>query len=243
MEFYRARQCELECLMYDTSYIHNTALIAEDDGEVIGSMEYRINGMEESEIISFLTYKPCDVKEVLKGLVDEMLYWNPYLKRILYNQNNKIIKDNQLVDIGFIKDKIWILNRISNISIFKVDIEEITPEQLTVDKVKIDRAISWIEKPEDIIVNCVKIHNKLVCIDGYSRLIAAYKKGFEYVYAYVDEEATNLDFYEVCLSWCEKEGVRTIKDLLNRIVMPEEHQKLWINRCQRYLKEQMEKDE
>jgi hypothetical protein len=72
-------------------------------------------------------------------------------------------------------------------------------------------------------------------------LVAAYKKGFEYVYAYVDEDTSNLDFYEECLSWCEEEGILTIKDLSHRIVSPEEHQKLWIDRCQRYLKEQREK--
>lgn len=243
MEFYRARQCDLDYIKLNESYIHNTALIAENCKKVVGSLEYRINNIEEAEITNVSIFKSCDETVMLRGLVDEMLYWNPYIKRILFCKGSSPIKDMHLISAGFIKESSWIFNRKCNIEIFKVNIREITPEQLTVDKVKVERADSWIQKPEDVVVCCIRIEGKLVCIDGYSRLVAALNKGFSYVYVYIDAESTNLEFYKKCMSWCEEAGVFTIKDLAGRVVSPEEHQRQWIDKCQQYLREQRERNQ
>jgi hypothetical protein len=242
MDFYRASKSEMKYIKYETSINHNTALIAEDGEDIIASLEYRIKSMEEAEIVNFSAFKPCGEKEVFKGLVDEMLYWNPYLKRILFSRDNKMVKDDYLRDLGFEEGVVWILNTVCSAEVFKVDIDEIMPEQLTVDKTKLGRVSSWIQGPEDVIVSCVRIDDKLICIDGYSRLVAAFNKGFNYVYAYVEEENNNLEFYKTCKSWCEEEGVLSIKDLAGKVVTPEEHQRIWIDRCQSYLRAQRERN-
>lgn len=241
MDFYRARQYDSRYIRYEKSFIHNTALIASDEQKIIGTLEYYLENVEGAEIISFSIFQHCDEKIIFKGLIEEIAYWNPYLKSIFYNEENNLVNQESLLYCGFSKGSHWILNMNNDIKIFKIDIKEITPEQLTIDKVKLDRVSSWIRKPEDIIISCIRIDNETVCIDGYSRLVAAFNKGFDYVYAYIEPDNHNPDFYKTCMAWCKEQGIFTIKDLADRVVTPEAHERLWINRCQAYLKEQREK--
>jgi len=241
MNFFRARETNLNYIMYEKSFTHNTALIASEGQKVIGVFEYEIKNSDEAEVINFNIFEPCEEDIVFKGFIDEMAYWNPYLKRIIHNEEKNIIDPKVLMYSGFRKNSVWILNISTDIRVFKIDIKEITPEQLTVDEVKLARVNSWIEKPEDIVVSCVKIGNKIVVIDGHSRLVAAYNKGFRYVYAYLESDNDNLQFYKTCMQWCEDQRIYTIKDLAKRVVTPEEHEKLWISRCQTYLTKQRDK--
>lgn len=238
MDFCRAGGNDLKYIKYEKSFIHNTALIASEGQKIIGVFEYEIKNAEEAEVINFSIFEPCEDDIVFKGLIDEMAYWSPYLKRIIYHEEENIIEPKVLMHSGFEKNSVWLLNINTDIGVFKIDIKEITPEQLTVDEVKLNKVSSWIEKPEDIVVSCVKIENKLVSIDGHSRLVAAYNKGFKYVYAYLEPDNDNIQFYKTCMKWCEEQGVFTIKNLAGRIVTPAEHERLWINRCQTYLKQQ-----
>jgi hypothetical protein len=237
MEFCRARENNLRHIKYNKSFIHNTALIASEGEKVVAILEYEIKNIEEAEVVNFNIIEPCEEMSVFKGLIDEMSYWNPYLKRIIYNEDNNFISSRILLNSGFEKNSAWKLNIENDIQVFKIVIKEITPEQLTIDKVKLNRVNSWIEKPEDIVISCVKIDDKIVSIDGHSRLVAAYNKGFAYVYAYLELD-DNTQFYKTCMKWCEEQGVLTIEDLAKRVVTPEEHERIWINRCQTYLKQQ-----
>lgn len=237
MDFYRAREYDSKYIKYEESFVHNTALIASDKDKVIGVLEYSLLNMEEAKIICFNIYEACEEIIVFKGLVDELIYWSPYLKRILYNNEKDLIHQNSLLYSGFTMDTNWIFTINNSIEVFKIDIEEIIPEQLTVDSIKLDKASSWIRTPEDIVVCCVKIDGKIVCLDGYSRLVAAYNKGFNHVYVYIELDNDSIEFYRTCLEWCREQSVLSIKDLSNRVVTPIEHEKIWINRCQAYLKE------
>lgn len=238
MDFFRAREKHLSYLRYKKSFTHNTALIAGENNEVIGVFEYEIKNIEEAEIINFDMFDIYEEPTVLKGFINEINYWNPHLKRIIYNEEQNLIEPRILINLGFQKNSIWTLNIPNYLEVFKVDIKDITPEQLTVDSVKFDRVNSWIEKPEDIIICCVKIGNKIVSIDGHSRLVAAYNKGFRYVYAYLEPDSSSIEFFKTCMKWCEDAGVFTIEDLSKRVVTPEEHEKIWVSKCQTYLKQQ-----
>jgi hypothetical protein len=204
----------------------------------VAVLEYEISDIQTAKILSFKSFRSCDESKVLKGLVNEILYWNPYIQAVLYDGTNDMISSETLMSSGFSKEHVWILYTNSNIEVFKININKITPEQLTVDRAKLSKVSSWVEKPEDIIVTCVKIEDKIVTIDGYSRLVAAFNKGFDYVYAHFDPENTSVEFYKTCLKWCEEEGVCTIKDLSKRVVSPDEHQRLWVDRCQAYLRKE-----
>jgi len=243
MDFYRARENDSKYIKYKESLIHNTALIASEDHKVMGVLEYEIKSIEEAEIVNISILEPYEEGLVFKGLMEGLTYWNPYLKRIIYHEEKSNIDSNILTNLGFKKNSVWILETNTGITVFKIDIDAITPEQLTIDEVKLDKVSSWIEKPEDIVVSCVKIGNRIVSIDGHSRLVAAYNKGFKYVYAYLEPDNDSIEFYKTCMKWCEEEGIFTVKDLTKRVVSPKDHEELWGNRCQAYLKEQRDKSD
>ncbi len=212
MNFYRASENELKYIKYEKSFIHNTALIACEDKMVIGILEYDIKNIEEAEITNFNVVQAYEENIVMKGFLDEIAYWNPHLKRIFFNVGNNFIKEQLLITFGFVKSKVWSLNLDNPIEVFKINIDEITPEQLTVDKVKLDRVSSWIEKPEDVIICCVRIEDKVVSIDGHSRLVAAYNKGFKYVYSYIEPDNSRIEFFKTSLEWCEEQNIFKVKD-------------------------------
>lgn len=233
MKICRVRIEDKKYIENEESFIHNTAFIARDNS-VISVFEYKIKTHQKAEIINFKFFKDCDEGKILSEFIDELKYWNPYISLIECKEG--IIDSQLLKSLNFIKNHIWKHEIRGALKVFKINIDEIVPEQLTVDEEKIKKALKWIKSPEDIVISCVKINNKIVCIDGYTRLVAAYNKGFKYVYGYY-EETDDTEFYEVCLKWCEAEKITSIKDLSNRIVSPKEHEKLWINRCKNYLKE------
>lgn len=235
MEFYRSRE-KNDYIKYENSFLHNTALLASENEKVFGVFEYDIKNIYEAEIVNLNILEECDKVQLFKGFVEELVYWNPYVKTISYGKDENIFSCDELIQAGFKKDITWILDLDTNVNVFKIDINDIVLEQLTVDKAKLDRACSWIEKPEDVVVTCVKIDNKIVSIDGHSRLVAAFNKGFKYVYVHFEPENTDTTFYRVCMSWCEEAGVFGVSDLTKRVVTPEEHERLWYNRCQDYLK-------
>jgi hypothetical protein len=67
-------------------------------------------------------------------------------------------------------------------------------------------------------------------------LVAAYNKGFENVYAFIEPDSDSIEFFKTCMRWCEEQNSLRIKDLSDRVVTTEEHERIWISRCQEYLK-------
>lgn len=242
MEFGRASENEKKFLKYEKSFIHNTALVAWEEKKVIGILEYEIRSIEKANIINFSIVQASGENIILKGFIEEIAYWNPHLKRILWKPDNYFISEGSLENVGFVHNNQWFFNMNDSVEAFKISIDEIIPEQLTIDRTKLEMVSSWIEKPEDVILCCVNIEDKIVSIDGHSRLVAAYNKGFKYVYAYMDQNNDNIEFYKICLDWCQKEGICSVRDLAGRVVITEEHERLWINRCQKYLMETQGED-
>lgn len=236
MEFYRVKENEKKYLKNEKNFEHNTALISSKNDKIVGVLEYEINNMKDAEIVYYESFDSNKECEILKGFIGEIISWNPYVNRILCNESIKMSNYASLECCGFEKQDKWVLHIKNSVSIFKIDINKIIPEQLTVDREKLKRVSSWIDKPEDIIVTCVKIDDDIVTIDGYSRLIAALNKGFDYVYAHFEPDGTNLELYKAGREWCKEEGINSINELAKRVVSSEDHQRLWINRCQDFLK-------
>lgn len=215
MDIYRVRESEKKYIEYKESYIHNTALIAFHEHEPYGIFEYKIVSLNKAKVINFEVFKECNKDKIFNDFINELSYWNPYIKFIEYNGQTQEIKEVE--------------------EIFTISLDEITIGQLTIDREKYERVLKWARSPEDIIISCIKVGEKIICIDGYTRLVAAYKNGFQYVYGYY-EEVEDTKFYETCLKWCEEDNIVSIKDLMNRIVSPQEHKNLWIDRCNEYFK-------
>ena len=101
MDFYRAKEQEFKYIKYEKSLLHNTAIIASEGQNVIGVLEYEIKNIKEAEVINFNIFNSCKEHLVFKGLIDEIIYWNPYLKRILVFEfeNTYLQRTNLRVDL------------------------------------------------------------------------------------------------------------------------------------------------
>lgn len=205
--------------------LKRTALIAEENG-VLSTLEYRIVSHTTAVVERYRIYnRPAFVE-----LIEELRYWSPFVSKVrlcdemLLDQSSKHNIKHKHIDF------------LDYSPIIEMDILDILPEQLSVDQNKVADAMRWINTPEDIVVCCVKLGDHTVCIDGYSRLIAGLRKEIKKVYVYYDQ-IEDLSFYETCFSWCKTEGILSLKDLDKRVVDPLDHQRIWIDRCQTYLKE------
>ncbi|MEG0772838.1 MAG: hypothetical protein RR409_05880, partial [Clostridium sp.] len=186
--------------------------------KIVATLEYDIKNIYEGVIINFSIFDEEEAldlynadftlkKQLIKGFADEIAYWNSHLKRVVVNEENNFTSSEILSELGFEKQGLWTLTMDNPVEVFKIYIKEITPEQLTVDKAKLNKVDSWIEKPEQVIISCVKIEDKIVSIDGHSRLVSAFNKGFQYVYGYFEADNGSMEFYKTCMEWCEEAGI------------------------------------
>lgn len=67
-------------------------------------------------------------------------------------------------------------------------------------------------------------------------MVQGFLNGFDYVYAYYEIEDYDEEMYKTFLSWCHDDGVYSIEDLKQRIVSDADHERLWIQRYQNYIK-------
>jgi hypothetical protein len=124
---------------------------------------------------------------------------------------------------------------------FLMKLSEIRPSQLYINSSK----ISAIKKQYSSLLKSVppvpikKLGGKIFYTDGHTRALAVFLKGLKEISVVWEDEELDWELYEVCLKWCEEEGINTIGDLQNRIIDNVNYQILWLDRCKR-LEKQME---
>ncbi len=87
-------------------------------------------------------------------------------------------------------------------------------------------------KPESVEPIPVKrLDDQVVFVDGHTRAFAAFLRGLTEIKVYWEDERLDWEAYRICVDWYKEEGIRTIADLRDRIVSPEEYEILWLERC------------
>ena len=76
-----------------------------------------------------------------------------------------------------------------------------------------------------------KLGEKTFYTDGHTRALAVFLSGLKEISVVWEDEELDWELYEVCLKWCEEEGINTIGDLQNRIIDNANYRLLWIDRC------------
>ena len=116
--------------------------------------------------------------------------------------------------------------------ILSLDLLSIQPSQLYINEKKLNQLLTWIKRPEQVIVSVIKRGKQWVCIDGHTRLKVAQLLGFKEVSVYVDEfEPCIDDFVELC----QRNQKLTINDL--PIISHEDYQIQWSLFCQQYFRQ------
>ncbi|NIP55706.1 MAG: hypothetical protein GWO26_27715, partial [Phycisphaerae bacterium] len=100
----------------------------------------------------------------------------------------------------------------------------------------------WQEKTQDRLppVLVTEIDESLSLIDGHARTYGAYEMGETHiraVYSDLDKIGGSTALYKHIHREGQKLGIETIADLKNRIVRPEDHERLWVGYCSQWLEE------
>jgi hypothetical protein len=123
---------------------------------------------------------------------------------------------------------------------FMMKLDSIQPTQLFISSEKLSEVMKTFDAANPASMEPIPIKqlkNKIIFVDGHTRAFAAFLHGFSHVPVYWENEELDWEAYEICVKWCEDEGIRTIADLKNRVVSHKDYEKLWYERC-----EKMQKD-
>ena len=118
--------------------------------------------------------------------------------------------------------------------IFVMTLDEVQPSQLFISSEKLSQVMRDFDplRPESLEPIPVKeLGNQVIFTDGHTRAFAAFLCGLSEVRVFWDQDELDWQAYEICVEWCKEEGIRTIADLRDRVVAPEEYEVLWLKRC------------
>jgi len=114
---------------------------------------------------------------------------------------------------------------------FVMCLDELQPSQLYISEAK----LAWVKEAGDLQepLPVKKLAGRVVLTDGHTRAFAAWQAGRSEIGVYWDPDELDWEAYEICVTWCEAAGIRTVADLAGRVVPPEEYDVVWLQRCAR----------
>lgn len=115
-----------------------------------------------------------------------------------------------------------------------MDLKDIQPSQLYINSQKLENILKWFMPSDYDSYDAIPIKNlngKIIFTDGHTRAYAIYIKGIKKIKVYWDEDELSWNSYQICVDWCNKEGINSIEDLKYRVIEPSEYEILWLDRC------------
>lgn len=116
--------------------------------------------------------------------------------------------------------------------IISLEISKIQPSQLYINEKKLDRLLTWIKSPEEVIIPVIRRGTQWVSVDGHTRLKAAQLLGFKQIYVYVDEFEPYIDDF---IQFCQQDKKFIIYDL--PVISNEDYQIQWCLFCDQYFQQ------
>lgn len=125
---------------------------------------------------------------------------------------------------------------------FQMELRKIQPSQLYISKQKLAK-IKEKFNPKDIstldVIPIKEIKNTIFYTDGHTRAFAAYQAGFTKVPVIWEDEELDWELYQICINWCNDEGIYSIAGLNDRVIDHKNYELLWYKRCDDLHKELM----
>ena len=117
---------------------------------------------------------------------------------------------------------------------FLARLDEVQPTQLYISSEKLAEVLRCSDTPRPEAMEPLplkQLGDGVILTDGHTRAFAAFLCGLSEVWAYWDEDDLDWDAYKICMGWCRAEGIRTVRDLVGRVVGAREYQEKWLDRC------------
>ncbi len=119
------------------------------------------------------------------------------------------------------------------VELFEIPLKNIQPSQFYVDKSKKKEVSTFIHSKEDVIIPLKKKGERLISLDGHTRMSVAAEKGMESVFAFLSaEEADYLDDF---VAEARKRNIFTPYDLTE--LEHDEYEEKWNGFCEKYFEE------
>lgn len=153
-------------------------------------------------------------KTVYGAVIDEFRFYAPHITRF-YDKRRDVFKTFPPAEL------------------LKIKLEQIQPSQFYVDKDKIAAVSSFIQKPDDIIVQVLPYQDNYISLDGHTRLYYAVMKGWQSVRAVA---ATSDDWVYAFVDEAGRRNIHTPMDLI--LVEHEEYTEKWYRFCDDFFAKQ-----
>jgi len=160
---------------------------------------FKING---HEAIIF-----TNTKQYIQQAIDEFLFYSSFITSIK-DEHGNIILTRQTVKP------------------YLYDISKIQPSQFYINKEKLENSKKWIKSPEDIIIPIIIKDDRVISLDGHTRIKAAIDLGYTQVYIYPDDyDQTIFLFIEEAI----KRNIHSVYDM--ELVSAEDYKIKWDKFC------------
>lgn len=119
---------------------------------------------------------------------------------------------------------------------FRLRLNAIQPSQLYISAEKLAAIEAGWDPADPSALPPIPVKNldgRLVATDGHTRGVALARAGYVEIWAIWDEDDLDWEAYRICVGWCRAVGLRTMRDLVDRIVDPDAYRRLWLDRCRR----------
>ena len=143
-------------------------------------------------------------------VINEFRFYTPHITKF-YNKDGQLVKEYPQVQL------------------LTIYLDQIQPSQFFVDKDKIAAIRTFIQEPEDIIVQVLPYEGRYISLDGHTRLYFAVMKGWNYVRAMI--ESSDQGIYNF-VKEAKRRGIYTPKDMT--LVCHKEYEVKWNRFCDEF---------
>lgn len=146
----------------------------------------------EVEIISdFEAIVRGENREMYPEVIAEFRFYTPHITRFLDGQGEKV-------------------KEYPRVQLLTVSLDQIQPSQFYVDEEKLAAVSSFIQGPNDIIIQVLPFEGRYISLDGHTRLYLAVMKGWNSVRAVMD---TSGDYIYGFVEEAKRRNIHSPKDM------------------------------
>ena len=141
------------------------------------------------------------------GLIEEFRFYTPHITRF-FDANGQLVREYPEVQL------------------LTIQLDRIQPSQFYVDEEKVAAISSFIQKPQDIIIQVLPYEDRYISLDGHTRLYYAVTKGWDCVRAVIESAD---DWVYRFAAEAQRRGIYTPKDMA--LVSHIEYEEKWNRFC------------
>jgi hypothetical protein len=115
--------------------------------------------------------------------------------------------------------------------VFRMTLAEMQPSQLFISTEKLAAILRGFDPSHMEPIPVKRLGDDVVMTDGHTRAFAALLCGMRELPVVWDEDELDWEAYEICVEWCKEDGIRSVADLVGRVIGPTEYEERWRGPC------------